>query len=164
MVHIEAVTTVREGTYEQRTVAIRVWLEGTYQGPVELFGTSHPGTAQIGRDTYNFNWGMSLRSTEAYLSLGSAVIPDFDPEGDETFGVSIDTADGATIGNSFSTVTIVDDDCGPTGPVSVPLYHDIPIFLWSPPLDMGTLGPILKAQAEPTRDLGCTVSTSFPGL
>jgi hypothetical protein len=110
---------VVEGDLTRRYVKLTVSLSEPTTLTVTVPYATVSGTATAGPDyraksgTLTFTPGVIVKHTAITVSTDIAV------EGDETFSVVLGTPTNATLGNAVATATIIDDDLGGGGKVSI---------------------------------------------
>jgi hypothetical protein len=91
------------------------------------------GTAVEGQDFATPSGSLVLGPDQTSATIDVELVADLEPESDETFTVTLASADGAAIGVAVGTVTVEDDD-GPTDYYTVTPCRLVDSRLTAPPL------------------------------
>ena len=126
--------TLREGDPGGPGIAqIPVTLDRPAGRPLTLTYGATSGSAVAGQDFVVPPGSVVVAADQTSTTIDVELVADLVPESDETFTVTLLSADGAQIGVSLSTVTVEDDD-GPTGYYTVTPCRLLDSRLSAPPL------------------------------
>ena len=105
--------TVTEGSSGTTTASVTVHLDSAPTSSVSVDWATSDGTATAPGDYTASSGTLSFDAGQTTATVSVPVVPDAADEPDETFGITLSSPHGVTIGDGQATVTITDDDTAP---------------------------------------------------